>query len=65
MSEKYNEVMEHVQLTAEARERILDRIENAGKTTQGKNGSGNAGAEKILSLRNWRRYGAIAACLIL
>ncbi len=66
MSEKYNEVMEHVQLTAEARERILGHIENAGRTAPGKNDSGNTGsAEKILSLRNWRRYGAIAACLIL
>ena len=58
MTTKYNEAMEHVQLSLEARERILKQIEDAG---------GNAGAEKgrLISFRNWRRYGALAACLIL
>ena len=71
MTTKYNEAMEHVQLTAEARERILKNIEsaeiNSGKNETVKSNSGNTGTEKskFISFRNWRRYGALAACLIL
>ena len=86
MTIKYNEAMEHVQLTAEARERILKNIESAGRNDAGndirydaentekidtenvkKDAQGNTGAEKsrISSFRNWRRYGMLAACLIL
>ena len=41
MSTKYNEAMEHVQLTAEARERILKNVENAEGSSSVKNASGD------------------------
>ena len=54
--------MEHVQLTAEARARILKNIENAGKADSSNTDSRKA---NVVSFRNWQRYGALAACLVL
>ncbi len=67
MSTKYNEAMEHVQLTAEVRERILKNVENAEGSHSVKNTSGETGSTKtrLISFRNWQRYGTLAACLIL
>lgn len=55
----YRELMEQVNLTPEARERILTNVQQAGLSPQ---------AEKVVPLRSqkqtWRRWASLAACLV-
>ena len=58
MAVKYNEVMEHVQLSAEAKSRILDNVRNAeiAKKEEKKD-------PKILFSSGFRKWATIAACI--
>ena len=55
----YRELMEQVNLTPEARERILTNVQQADLSPQ---------AEKVVPLRSkqqtWRRWASLAACLV-
>lgn len=55
----YRELMDHVKLTPEARERILTNIQQADLSPQ---------PEKVVPLRpkqrTWRRWASLAACLV-
>lgn len=56
----YRELMEQVNLTPEARERILTNVQQADLSPQ---------AEKVVPLRSqkqtWRRWASLAACLVM
>lgn len=61
---KYNEVMEHVELSAEARERILDNLNQAESTgTSGVNDKRETTGRRF-SFRSWQSYAAVAACFV-
>ncbi len=61
---KYNEVMEHVELSAEAKERILANLSQAESNgTSGVSGSRETNARHF-SFRSWQSYAAVAACFV-
>lgn len=60
LAAKYNEAMERLQLTEEAKERILNHVSEAMKEN---NGAGKAA--KMIRFPNWKRWGTLAACLAL
>ena len=56
MADKYNEIMEHIRLTEEAKEHILSNVSKIRVSEDVKD-------TKIICLRKWKRWGALAACL--
>ena len=58
LADKYNEAMEHLQLTTETRERILH---NVSKSMEAKGRADKAA--KLIRFPSWKRWGALAACL--
>lgn len=54
LAEKYNEAMNKIELSAEARERILGNIQNLDLDTP-KRG-------KVIQFPQWKRWAALAAC---
>ena len=54
LAEKYNEVMDKIELSAEARQRILGNIQSIERNTP-KRG-------KVIQFPQWKRWAALAAC---
>lgn len=57
MNKKYDEIMEHIEVTPEMRQRILGNIQNMDLTEKK--------SAKVIQLPQWRRFATLAACLAL
>ena len=56
MKRRYNEIMEHIEVTPEMRQRILKRIQEKGVTPS---------SPKVLPLPDWKKILSVAACFVL